>query len=162
MKIALISVLDENNGIGKDNKLLCYLPADLKRFKKLTSGHTIIMGRKTFESLPNGPLPNRKNIILSRNKDYSAAGAEIIHSIDELDKICDNDEFVFVIGGEEIYKLFLPKAEHLYITRTHHKFEADAFFPEFLSENWELLNEEKHLPDEKNKFSYSFLDYRRK
>jgi len=161
MEIALIAALDENNGIGKDNKLLCYLPADLKRFKQLTTGHSIVMGRKTFESLPNGPLPNRKNIVLTRNTEYNADEIELIHSIDELSELCQNDEKVFVIGGEEIYKLFLQKADILYITRIHFKFEADAFFPAFDEKSWKLVKKEEKQPDEKNKFVYSFLDYNR-
>jgi len=162
MKIALVAALDENNGIGKDNKLLCYLPADLKRFKKLTTGSSIVMGRKTFESLPNGPLPNRRNIVITRNTNYAFDGIEVIHSINEVFDICKNEEKVFVIGGEEIYKIFLEKADLLYITRTHHQFEADAFFPEFSDTNWSLINEHKNQADDKNKFDYSFLDYKRK
>lgn len=159
MKIALIAALDENNGIGKDNKLLCYLPADLKRFKQLTTGHCIVMGRKTFESLPNGALPNRKNIVLTRNTSYYSKGAEVIHTADEVFQLCKNDEKVFVIGGEEIYKLFIQKADILHITRIHHQFEADAFFPDFSQEDWQLTSKTDNQPDEKNKYSYSFLDY---
>ncbi len=159
MKIALIAALDNNNGIGKDNKLLCYLSADLKRFKQLTTGHCIIMGRKTFESLPNGPLPKRRNIVLSRNTDYNVDGIELINSVDQVFEICKNEEKVFVIGGEEIYKLFLEKADILHLTRIHHKFEADAFFPEFNEVDWQLISKEENLADDKNKFDYSFLDY---
>jgi dihydrofolate reductase len=159
MKIALIAALDENNGIGKDNKLLCYLPADLKRFKQLTTGHCIVMGRKTFESLPNGPLPNRRNIVLTRNPSFKKDGVDVINSVDEVFDICKNEEKVFVIGGEEVYKLFMQKADILYITRTHHQFDADAYFPDFNEEEWKLVNKVENQPDEKNKFSYSFLDY---
>ncbi len=159
MKIALIAALDENNGIGKDNKLLCYLPADLKRFKQLTTGHCIVMGRKTFESLPSGPLPNRRNIVLTRNRSFKADGVDVINSVEEIFDICKNEVKVFVIGGEEIYKLLIHKADILHITRTHHQFDADAFFPDFNKEVWKLVSKVENLPDEKNKFSYSFLDY---
>ncbi len=159
MKIALIAALDKNNGIGKDNKLLCYLPADLKRFKQLTTGHCIVMGRKTFESLPNGPLPNRRNIVLTRNHSFKADGVDVIHSLEDIFDICKNEEKVFVIGGEEVYKLFIQKADILHITRIHHQFDADAFFPDFNEKEWQLVNEVENQPDEKNKFSYSFLDY---
>lgn len=159
MKIALIAALDEYNGIGKDNKLLCYLPADLKRFKQLTTGNCILMGRKTFESLPNGALPNRKNIVLTRNTSYNPKGAEVIHTADEVFQFCKKDEKIFVIGGEEIYKLFIKIADILHITRIHHQFEADAFFPEFTQKDWQLTGKTDNQPDEKNKYSYSFLDY---
>jgi dihydrofolate reductase len=161
MKIALIAALDENNGIGKDNKLLCYLPADLRRFKQLTTGHCIVMGRKTFESLPNGALPNRRNIVLTRNTSYQAKGAEVACSIEEVINICKEEEKIFVIGGEEIYKLFMQRADILHITRTSHQFEADAFFPDFNDKEWQLTNKTDNQPDEKNKYNYSFLDYSR-
>jgi dihydrofolate reductase len=162
MEIALIAVLDKNNGIGKDNKLLCHLPADLKRFKQLTTDHTIVMGRKTFESLPNGPLPNRRNIILTRNRNFLADGAETANSIDEIYKLCKTKEKIFVIGGEEIYKLFIEKAALLHITRIDHQFEADAFFPKFSNDDWEITNQTNHKTDEKNKYPYSFIDYRKR
>lgn len=161
MEIALIAVLDNNNGIGKNNKLLCHLPSDLKRFKKLTTGHTVVMGRKTFESLPNGALPNRRNIVLTRNKSYTAEGAEIIHSTKEVHSLCKSEEMVFIIGGEEIYKLFIEQSSFLFITRIHHQFEADAYFPEFDKDNWVLKGTEDHEADEKNKFAYSFIDYQK-
>lgn len=158
MKIALIAVLDEKNGIGKNNQLLCHLPADLKMFKQLTTGHSIVMGRKTFESLPGGALPNRKNIVFTRNKLYKAENIHTIGSIDELNNLCEEEELIFVIGGAEIYRQFIQIADIMYITRIHHSFEADTFFPQF-SEGWHLSNEEKHLPDEKNKYPYTFQIY---
>lgn len=161
MRIALIAALDKNNGIGKNNQLLCYLPADLKRFKQLTTGHPILMGRKTFESLPNGALPNRRNIVLTRNTDYKHPGIEVINTPDKIDKICENEEKIFVIGGEEIYNQFIQKAHLIYITRIHHQFNADAFFPEFNKKEWFLVNQIDNEPDDKNKFAYSYQDFER-
>jgi len=160
MKIALIAALDEKNGIGKNNQLLCYLPADLKMFKQLTTGHSIVMGRKTFESLPNGALPNRKNIVFTRNKNYSAENIHTISSIEELNDLCKDEELVFIIGGAEIYRQFIQAADIMHITRIHHIFDADTFFPEF-SKDWRLNKEETHQPDEKNKYSYTFQVYSR-
>ena len=162
MEIALIAVLDNNNGIGKDNKLLCHLPADLKRFKQLTTGHTIVMGRKTFESLPNGPLPNRRNIVLTRNKNFLAEGTKTANSRNEVYELCKTEEKIFVIGGEKTYKLFIEKADILHITRIEHQFEADAFFPEFSDNKWEITNRTNHETDEKNKYPYSFIDYHKR
>ncbi len=161
MDIALIAALDENDGIGKDNNLLCYLPADLKHFKSLTLNHNIVMGRKTFESLPNGALPKRRNIVLTNNTNYSAKGIDVVHSVEEILKLCNNQEKIFIIGGASIYNLFLPKATHLYLTRIKHKFVADTFFPKFKLEEWQITNETHHQADDKNKYSFSFIDYER-
>jgi dihydrofolate reductase len=162
MKIAIVAVLDQANGIGKDNKLLCHLPADLRRFKQLTTGHSIIMGRKTFESLPNGPLPNRKNIIITRDKNFLADGCKLIHSVIEAFEICKNEEKVFVIGGGQIYQMFFQHADILHITRIHHVFDADTFFPEIKNEEWFEKSKTDYQPDEKNKYQYSFIDYFKK
>ncbi len=161
MNISIIAVLDKNNAIGKDNKLLCYLPADLKHFKKLTTGHTIVMGRKTYESLPNGALPNRRNIVLTKSKDFKCEACEIVHSVDEVLEICQNDEKIFIIGGAQIYKLFIDKADKLCLTHVHYKFEADTYFPELKLDDWTIINQENFEIDEKNKFKYSFIDYKR-
>jgi dihydrofolate reductase len=161
MKIALIAVVDENNGIGKDNHLLCHLPADLKRFKELTTGHSIIMGRKTFESLRNGPLPNRKNIVITKNPDYKANGCYIVHSVDQALEICKEEITAFVIGGEQIYSKFINIADILYITKIYQIFDADVFFPEINPDQWQLLDEIEKEPDEKNRFFYSFRFYSR-
>lgn len=124
--LSFIVAMDENNVIGKDNDLPWYLPNDLKYFKKMTSGHTIIMGRKTFESIGR-PLPNRKNIVLTRDQQYKAEGCTVIHSVDELESYLHEDE-VFLIGGAELFKTTLPKADRLYITRIHATFDGDTFF----------------------------------
>jgi dihydrofolate reductase len=160
MIISIIAVVGKNNEIGKGNELLCRLPADLKHFKEITAGHTVIMGRKTFESLPKGPLPNRRNIVISRNKDLKIEGAEVYSSLDyALIKLLDENE-VFVIGGAQIYKQVLPIADKLYLTKIHAGFpEADAFFPEVAWTVWREVSRETFPSDEKNPYAFSFLEY---
>ncbi len=157
--ISLIVATDENNGIGKDGKLLVYLPNDLKWFKKNTLGKKIIMGRKTFESLPSGALPKRTNIVLTRQKDFFAPGCIVVHSLEEALEILDDDKENFVIGGSQIYRLFLPYANKLYITKIHAVFDADTFFPEIDFGEWKLIQKIENLADEKNKFAHDFLIY---
>ena len=158
---SIIVALDENNGIGKNNKLLAHLPNDLKWFKKQTLGHTIIMGRHTYESLPNGALPGRRNIVLSKII-KELPGVIVVSSLDELHQIIEDDEENFVIGGGQIYKLFLPLASKLYITRIHHIFEADVFFPEIDFNQWIEVYHQYNPADSKNKFAHSFIIYKRK
>ena len=162
MTISIIVVIGRNNEIGKGNELLCYLPADLKHFKEITSGHTIIMGRKTFDSLPKGPLPNRKNIIVSRNPELKIEGATVYSSLDyALLKLIDEEE-VFIIGGAQIYEQALPIADKLYLTRIHASFpEADTFFPSIDIRKWREVSRETHPADEKNPYSFTFLDCER-
>ncbi|OQY03399.1 MAG: hypothetical protein B6I20_05085 [Bacteroidetes bacterium 4572_117] len=162
MTISIIAVLDTNNAIGKNNKLLCYLPADLKHFKKLTTGHTIVMGRKTYESLPNGALPNRKNVVLTKNTAFKCKGCDVVNSVEEVLDICREDENVFIIGGAQIYKLFIEKADRLYLTHVHNEFKADTYFPDYETNKWSAAKIEDFEPDGKNKFSYSFAKYVRK
>ncbi len=157
MKISIIVVIDKKNGIGKDNNLLCYLPADLKNFKKLTTGQSIIMGRKTFESLPKGALPNRRNIVITNNKEFKAENIEIINSIDEAINLCKNEDEVFIIGGANIYNQFIEKADYLYLTKVHETFKADTFFPEINYNEWKIISQDDFNSDEKNKYSYSFI-----
>ncbi len=161
MNISLIAAVDENNGIGNDNQLLCYLPADLKRFKALTINHSIVMGRKTFESLPKGALPKRRNIVLTQNKNFHAPNIEVIHSLDELWEMCNNEDNIFIIGGGSIYNLFMPKATHLYLTKIHHTFKADTFFPKLNINEWQQIKEVKNPADDKNKYDFSFIDYKK-
>lgn len=162
MRITLIAALAQNLAIGLNNKLLYWLPNDLRRFKELTTGHTIIMGRKTFESLPKGALPNRRNIVLSRAEHAHFPGAECYHSLEEALAACQNDEEVFVIGGESLYREALSKANRLCITHVQNTpKEADAFFPTYSSMQWNKVKEEKHPSDEKHRFSYIFTDYTR-
>jgi len=162
MIISLIAALGKNNEIGKDNQLLCRLPSDLKHFKAITSGHTIIMGRKTFESLPNGPLPNRRNIVISRNKELVIEGAEVYSSLDYALLKSDNEAEVFITGGAQVYSQALTVADKLYITRIHAAFpEADAFFPPIDREIWKEIGRETFPADEKNPYSFSFIEYKR-
>lgn len=162
MTISMIAAAGENNTLGKDGKLLWHLPNDLKRFKRLTLGHPVIMGRKTFETLPN-PLPRRTNIIVTRQKDYKADGCIVVHTIEEALKagkeIKDNDE-ICIVGGGEIYKLGLPYANRIELTRIHHSFDGgDAFFPEIDYKDWELSHEEFHAADDKNEYDFTYLTY---
>jgi len=156
--ITLIAAVAENNALGKDNQLLWHLPDDFKRFKNLTSGHYIIMGRKTFESFPK-PLPNRTHVIITRQKDYAPEGCIIVHSLQEAIAICPKEQEVFVIGGGEIYTQSITVADKIDITKVHHQFEADTFFPEIDLKQWKLVFEEFHAKDEKHDFDFTFLTY---
>jgi dihydrofolate reductase len=162
MIISIIVALGKNNEIGKKNALLCRLPADLKHFQEITSGHPVIMGRKTFESLPKGPLPNRRNIVISRNPDLKIEGAEVYASFDRaLVKLIDENE-IFVIGGAQIYSQVLPHADKLYLTKIHAGFpDADAFFPPSDYRQWREESREIHETDETHPYSFSFIEYER-
>lgn len=159
--ISIIVAIAENFAIGKNNDLLFHLPNDLKRFKQITSGHTIIMGRNTLLSLPKWPLPNRRHIVITDKQDDVFPGCETVFSIDEAIEKVKGEEEAFVIGGGMIYKQFYPIAEKLYLTLVHKSFEADTFFPEVKYEKWEEVARED-LHDEKNDFEYSYLDLKRK
>ncbi|MBC8753222.1 dihydrofolate reductase [Kordia sp. YSTF-M3] len=160
--LSLIVAAAENNVIGKDNKLIWHLSNDLKRFKKLTSGHHIIMGRKTFESFPK-PLPNRTHIVITRQKDYKVPkGVIVVHSMKEAVSIATlSDAEPFVIGGGEIYKQALPFATKIELTRVHHEFEGDTFFPEIELKDWKEVANTFHKKDEKHNYEFSFLTYER-
>ena len=162
MIISIIVAIGKNNEIGQGNNLLCHLPADLKRFKEITSGHAIVMGRKTFESLPKGPLPNRKNIIISRNPDLEIDGATVYSSLDyALIKLIDEEE-IFIIGGSQIYRQVLPIADKLYLTKIHADFpNADVFFPEINYKEWREVSRETHFADEKHLYSFTFVEFER-
>ncbi|MBP7809673.1 MAG: dihydrofolate reductase [Bacteroidia bacterium] len=157
MILAAVVVTDLNNAIGKDNKLLCHLPTDLKFFKATTMGSPIIMGRKTFESIGR-ILPGRKNIIISRNKDLKIEGAEVYPSLEEMAKHCKVDK-AFIIGGAEIYNLTMPYTTEIYRTLIKHEFEADTFYPEIKFAEFNLVWEEEHWADEKNPYDYTFQKY---
>lgn len=161
--LSIIVAVAENLAIGKDNDLIWYISNDLKRFKKLTTGHSILMGRKTFESLPNGALPNRKNIVLTRDQKLKFENCTMLHSVEEVIAEYENSpEEVFVIGGGSIYHKLLPYAQKIYLTKVHASFEADVFFPEINVEEWTVLSEEHHQKGEKNEFDFSFVDLHRK
>ena len=160
--INIIAAIAENNAIGLKGKLLYWLPADLRRFKALTTGHTIIMGRKTFDSLPKGALPNRRNVVLSRSK-KDFPGAERFASLKEAIASCAADEDVYIIGGASVYAEALPLANRLCLTEVHDTpAEADAFFPDFNRNDWEVAFLEEHTKDEKHDQDYTFIDYVRK
>lgn len=157
--ITLIAAIAKNNALGKDNDLIWHLPADLKRFKKVTSGHHILMGRNTFESIGK-PLPNRTSVIITRNNDYFKDGCLIANSIEEAIELSKEDD-AFIIGGAQIYKQALEKnlVDKLDITLVHHDFEADVFFPEIDTTIWKEVAREDFKADEKNKYDYSFVSY---
>jgi dihydrofolate reductase len=160
--ISIIVAIAENNAIGKNNKLLWSIPEDMKWFKQITTGHTIIMGRRTFLSLPMGALPNRRNIVISDLPGESFDNCEMVSSIENAILICDEKDESFVIGGGMVYRQFLPHARKLYITRVHKEFEADTFFPEINFDEWDELERKKNPANEKTPFSFSFLIYQRK
>jgi len=161
--ISIIVAASLNNAIGKNNDLIYRVSNDLKRFKELTTGHTIIMGRKTFESLPKGALPNRRNIVLSRQKGITYPGTEVFESLDEALNHCNDDEEIFIIGGESIYRQAMDRADKLYLTRIEDIAEdADAYFPAINEEEWTETNRDAHSTDEKHLYPYIFIDYIRK
>jgi len=152
----------ENNAIGKDNQLLWHLSDDLKRFKSLTSGHHIIMGRKTFESFPK-PLPNRTHVVITKQEDYKVPhGIIVVNSLKEALYVAKEDNQPFIIGGGEIYNQSLEVANKIELTRVHHNFEADTFFPKIDNSIWKETSNVYHKKDDKNEFDYSFISYIRK
>jgi len=159
--ITMIAAAGENNELGKDNDLVWHLPNDFKRFKKLTTGHHIIMGRKTFESFPK-LLPDRVHVVITRNSEYKPEGVRIVHSMDEALEIAKDDPQPFIIGGGEIYKIGLAYADSIELTRVHGKFEADAFFPEIDPEIWILENKEIQGADDRHEYGFTYLTYKKK
>ena len=157
--IAMIVAMGENHVIGKDNQMPWHLPNDLKWFKQVTGGHSIVMGRKTFESIGK-PLPNRQNIILTRQSDYQPAGTTTVSSIKEALQLAQEED-LFVIGGANVYQQFLPYADRLYITKIHETFEGDAYFPDFDQKDWKMIKKRAGQMDEKNKFAHDFYIYQR-
>ena len=155
--IAIIVAIARNFAIGKNNELLFHLPNDLKRFRKITLGHAVIMGKRTLFSLPNGPLPNRRNIIITDVPGETFERCETVYSIDEAVEAVRNEDEAFVIGGGMIYRQFFPIAGKLYLTLAHKDFDADTFFPEINFDEWSEIARED-LFDEKNNFSYSNID----
>jgi len=158
--LSIIVAIANNNVIGKDNKLIWYLPEDLKRFKQITTGKTIIMGRKTFESLGR-VLPNRKHIVLTRNKEglLEDKNVEYVTSLQQLQKYITSEEENIVIGGGVMYELLLPYTNKLYITKIDHNFDGDTFFPKIDYTKWELIEEIEGIKDEKNIYNYKYLTY---
>ena len=158
----MIVAIDENGGIGLKNNLLAYIPADLKRFKAITTGHNIIMGCNTWLSLPRRPLPERRNIVITSRSGAEFEGATLARSIDEAVTLLPDNEESFVIGGASIYRQMFPLATKLYLTLIHKKFEADTFFPEIDFSQWSELERIDIEDDEKTNFAYSYLTVERK
>lgn len=161
--LSIIVAVAKDGVIGKDNKLIWHLPEDLKRFKRITTGKTIIMGRKTFESLGR-VLPNRKHVILCNDvkMDIEDENVEILGDIKYLNKYIESEEEHFIIGGATIYKLLMPYASKMYITHINQEFEGDVYFPKIDEKDWEVVEREKGLKDEKNPFDYEYVTYVRK
>ena len=157
--ISIIVAIGENYAIGKDNKLLWHISEDLKRFRKLTTGHTLIMGRNTFLSLPNGALPNRRHIVITDIADESFEGCEMAGSIAEALELAGTQEECFVIGGGMVYKQFLPLAGKLYLTQVHASFEADTFFPEIDFSKWKALAIEEVDAGERNQYAHTYTEF---
>ena len=160
--ITIIAAIAKNNALGKDNDLIWHLPGDLKRFKKTTTGHSILMGRNTFESIGK-PLPNRTTIIITRNKNYSKEGCLTAGSIEEAIELAKEEAQLFIIGGAQIYKEIMAKdlADQLDITLVHSEFEADVYFPEIDAKVWKEAVREDFKADEKNDYDYSFISYQK-
>lgn len=162
-KISIIAAIADNYAIGKTNNLPWHLPADLKHFKEITTGHAVVMGKRTFESLSNGPLPNRKNIVLTSimsegvNEKYYEAD-----SLEDALYLCENEEQVFIIGGATVFKQCISKVDSMYLTWVHNNFTADTYFPEINFDNWKEISREEHAADVKNPHSFSFVYYERK
>lgn len=156
--ITLIAAIGKNNELGKGNTLLFHMPADMKHFRDRTKGSTVIMGRKTFESL-KGPLPNRRNIVITRDTNYKKEGIEVMHSLEEAIEKTKDDGEVFVMGGAEIYKQAMSFADKLDITHIEAEKEADAFFPEIIPVLWNEISHQEHSKDDENPYNYTFSVY---
>jgi dihydrofolate reductase len=160
--ISIIVAIAEDNGIGNKNDLLWHIPEDLKRFRKLTLGNTVIMGKKTWESLPNKPLPGRKNIIITDDLKDNFEPGITTYSIEEALSKCGADEEIFIIGGGSIYRQFMPLADRLYITHIHKKAPADVFFPKIDPAIWEVAEKDEHEQKEGSPLTYTYIIYNRK
>lgn len=162
-KISIIAAVADNLAIGKSNDIPWHLPADMKHFRQLTTGHAVVMGKRTFESLPNGPLPNRKNIVLTSvmsegvNEGYFEAD-----SLEDAVYLCENEKQIFIIGGATVYNQCIEKVDSMYITWVHREFLADTFFPVIDFDKWEEVIHEDHDADENNLYPYTFSEYKRK
>lgn len=159
----MIAAHDEIRTLGRNNELIWHLPDDLKHFKSTTSGHAVIMGRKTFDSLNGKPLPKRHNIVITRQSGFSFPGVTVVQSLNEAIAAARDDDQPFIVGGGQVYKLALPIANRLEITVIHHRFESgDAFFPEINLNEWDLTREDYHPADAQHAYPFTFLRYDRK
>lgn len=159
MIVSIVVAIADNHAIGKDNKLLWHLPKDLKHFKEITTGGTVIMGRKTYDSVGR-PLPNRRNIIVTRQS-ITIEGCEVVNSVEAALALCANDAEVFIVGGAEIYRQAMHLTDRIYLTIVHDNFEADTYFPEIEENIWKETERQDHEADEKNAFAYSFITLER-
>jgi dihydrofolate reductase len=159
MIVSLIAAMGENRVIGAKGSLPWHLPRDMRHFKTLTTGHPVVMGRKTFETL-NVPLPNRHNVVITTDPSYVADGADVAASLEAALATVGDDEDIFVAGGGEIYRLALPRADRIYLTVVHHHFQGDTWFPEFSMEHWQLIEDFRYEPDERHAWAHSFRLYR--
>jgi dihydrofolate reductase len=162
MRLIAVFAMDLDNAIGKDNKLLCHLPDDLKFFKQQTMGHPVVMGRKTFDSIGK-PLPGRLNIVITRNTDFNPPGVTVYHSVEEcMAKLKElQDDKICIIGGAEIYRQMMPFTDELLVTLIHHQFEADTFFPEIKLDEFKLVWSEPHKKDDRHPYDFTFQRYER-
>lgn len=156
--ITIIAAAAKNDALGKDNKMLWHLPDDFKHFKEITTGHHIIMGRKTFESFPK-PLPNRTHVIITRQEDYRAEGCIIVHSLEQALEVCKSEEEIFIIGGGEIYDLAMEVADVIELTRVQDNFEADTFFPKIDIKKWQLISYNANYKNEKHLSGFDYETY---
>lgn len=159
--ITIIVATDRNNGIGYKNGLLAHIPGDLRRFREITMGHSLIMGKKTWESLPNKPLAGRKNIVLTDNELDCFDCAETARSVEEALSLCEPGKEIFIIGGGSVYRQFMPLADRLLVTHIHAEFQADTYFPEISSDEWYLSEQEDYLSDDPARISFSYVTYLR-
>ena len=158
--LSIIAAISEENAIGKGGELLCHLPNDLRHFKEITLGGSVIMGSATYLSLPRRPLPKRQNIVITSRQDAVFEGADVAHSIEEALQMVREVEEAFVIGGGSIYRQMMPLADKLHITHIHHSWpDADTFFPEITKEEWLLQTAEEHPADKDNPYIYTFAEY---
>ncbi|MBM7096997.1 MULTISPECIES: dihydrofolate reductase [Alteribacter] len=158
--ISLIAAMDENNVIGHENKLPWSLPNDLAHFKRITSGHTVVMGRNTFVSIGR-PLPDRRNIVVTSNPDFYHDGIEVVDSLAVVDDLAQKEE-VMVLGGQKVFEQLMDKADRLYVTRIHHTFQGDTYFPPFSEQNWDITEKLEGKMDSENKYAHTFFVYDRK
>ena len=163
MIYTIIVAIDRNGAIGKQGQLLCHLPADMRHFKDITMGHSIVMGLKTFESFPKGALPGRQNIVITRNSDYAPQGVTVAHGIDEALAAATMPGEVFIIGGAEVYRATFPLVNTIYLTVIDHKFkDTDAHFPRIDMRSWTITSQEEHPADDRNPYPYTFMTLKRK
>ena len=160
--ITIIVAITSDNGIGFENSLLVHLPGDLKRFRKITMGHSLIMGKKTWDSLPNKPLQGRTNIVITDNDRDIFDGAMAAHSIEEAVSLCEEGREIFIVGGGSVYRQFMPLADRLLITHIHKTFRADTFFPEISESEWYVSEQEDHMSEGEDPFRFTYTTYLRK